>query len=288
MGFIYKITNTQNGKVYIGQTIYPVEWRWKTHLTSAYNQRYGDHNVLFHRAIRKHGIDAFTVEIIEECDNSKLNEREIFWIAYYKSFGEKGYNISRGGGGYRKYDDADILREWNLGYSISDISRRIGCGRGTVRARLISAGITNEEFRVRADIAIKEGKQKRVYQYDKNGNYLKCFYSVTEAAKEVKRNKANIAAAANGQIKSVGGYLWSYEKKETLNPIADKKGFSLVGKYDKDGKLLVIYTSLSSAESNNKDIGVSRKTLSTVVVNGNLYKGYYWRYIKIEKGIVYI
>lgn len=28
MGYIYKITNTQNGKIYIGQTVQSVSERW--------------------------------------------------------------------------------------------------------------------------------------------------------------------------------------------------------------------------------------------------------------------
>ena len=54
--FIYKITNTQNNKVYIGQTIRPVEERWRRHKTDALNNVLDTH---FARAIRKYGKDSF-------------------------------------------------------------------------------------------------------------------------------------------------------------------------------------------------------------------------------------
>lgn len=48
-------------------------------------------------AIRKHGKDNFIVELIETCEVSKLNEREIYFIDKYKSQGPNGYNLTKGG-----------------------------------------------------------------------------------------------------------------------------------------------------------------------------------------------
>lgn len=48
-------------------------------------------------AIRKHGKDNFIVELIEICEVSKLNEREVYFIDKYKSQGPNGYNLTKGG-----------------------------------------------------------------------------------------------------------------------------------------------------------------------------------------------
>jgi hypothetical protein len=48
------------------------------------------------RAIRKYGIDNFSFNIIEECKQNQLNERERYWIAYYNTFYD-GYNQTLGG-----------------------------------------------------------------------------------------------------------------------------------------------------------------------------------------------
>jgi group I intron endonuclease len=58
MGFIYKITNDINDKVYIGQTVATIEHRWKQHLRAAFIDNVGSH--LYH-AMRKYGQEHFFV-----------------------------------------------------------------------------------------------------------------------------------------------------------------------------------------------------------------------------------
>ena len=103
MGYIYKITNLINNKVYIGKTERTVNKRWKEHVKNAKTDKY--QNIILYRAMRKYGIDNFKVEAIDEVSNFEdLDEREIYWINYYQSCGEKGYNTTGGGeGGIKVY-----------------------------------------------------------------------------------------------------------------------------------------------------------------------------------------
>ena len=72
--WIYKITNIQNNKVYIGQTIRPVKDRFNRHINDAMNNILDTH---FARAIRKYGKENFTIEIIDEAKNQDgLNQKE--------------------------------------------------------------------------------------------------------------------------------------------------------------------------------------------------------------------
>jgi hypothetical protein len=59
--------------------------------------------------MNKYGIDKFKIEQIEECDDSIVNEREIYWIEYYQSF-KYGYNATKGGDG-KLYLDYDLICE---------------------------------------------------------------------------------------------------------------------------------------------------------------------------------
>lgn len=50
-------------------------------------------------AIAKYGWEIFTVEVLETCPVSKLNEREIFFIAVLNTKAPNGYNMTDGGDG---------------------------------------------------------------------------------------------------------------------------------------------------------------------------------------------
>lgn len=94
-GFIYKITNRVNNKVYIGQTHFTIEHRFKQHIK---NFNIEHRKQPLYMAFAKYGIENFNVEKIEEVECERLNEREIYWIAYYNSF-KNGYNATLGGDG---------------------------------------------------------------------------------------------------------------------------------------------------------------------------------------------
>ena len=93
MRFIYVIKNLVNGKVYVGQTL-NFSSRKSGHIHCA---KRGVQRPLY-CAIRKHGVENFLFEILEECDDSIVNEREQFWVTKFDSFNsEKGYNLTSGG-----------------------------------------------------------------------------------------------------------------------------------------------------------------------------------------------
>ncbi len=93
-GYIYKITNTVNGKVYIGQTIQDPQIRFKAH---AYELNRGvKKNRKFQNAWNKYGEESFEFSVVLECDEKDLNEKEREYIQKYDSF-EHGYNATIGG-----------------------------------------------------------------------------------------------------------------------------------------------------------------------------------------------
>ena len=97
MGVIYKLTNLKNKKIYVGQTI-QFEKRMNHHRHS--KQPGVD------AAIRKYGWENFSVEILEECPEEMLDEREIFWIAELNSMFPNGYNLTSGGNAKRIVSEA--------------------------------------------------------------------------------------------------------------------------------------------------------------------------------------
>lgn len=86
---IYLITDLTNGKKYVGQTINTKEQRWSGHLSG---------HLYVDNAIRKHGIENTTLETLEYVyEESKLNEKEQYWIKKLDTLIPNGYNILPGG-----------------------------------------------------------------------------------------------------------------------------------------------------------------------------------------------
>lgn len=106
---IYKITNKINGKIYIGKE-------------SKYSPEYFGSGIYIRRAIKKHGKNNFTKEILETCSSLKeLNKREKYWIKKLNSANrEIGYNLTDGG------DGGDT---WRLSNKRKELIKRLENGR---------------------------------------------------------------------------------------------------------------------------------------------------------------
>jgi len=88
---IYMFTNSVNGKRYIGKTSRPVEHRLNEHFSGKHIDK-----MPIVKAIKKHGKDNFSIEILFETDcKDELNLKEIEFINSHKP----EYNISPGGEG---------------------------------------------------------------------------------------------------------------------------------------------------------------------------------------------
>lgn len=101
---IYKIRNTVNGKVYIGQSK-NIYWRWMSHKCSLNHRRFENPHLQY--AWDKYGQDAFEFSIIELCEEDMLDSREIYWIQEYNATVD-GYNVKEGGNrhsGWKMTDD---------------------------------------------------------------------------------------------------------------------------------------------------------------------------------------
>jgi group I intron endonuclease len=100
MYFIYLIQNKLDLKIYVGQTRNP-KIRWNQHKVRAKNNS----PQYIHNAMRFHGVDNFTFQIIEEYSLEKdVNEAEEFWIQFFQTRDSNiGYNLTSGGCGSRGF-----------------------------------------------------------------------------------------------------------------------------------------------------------------------------------------
>lgn len=87
---IYKITNIENQKCYIGQAVNIAD-RWKQHIKRGVGAEAPTRNKLY-PAMYELGPEQFTFEILEECEKSLLDSREDYWQEFYQAK-EFGYSI---------------------------------------------------------------------------------------------------------------------------------------------------------------------------------------------------
>ena len=203
MAHIYKVTNTINGKIYIGQTIRPINTRWYFHIYDAMNC---NDDYYLHKAIRKYGADNFTIEEVEECSQSDLNSREIYWIEYFDSF-HNGYNLTIGGSGNKTIDTKRVYKLWDDGLSVLQIAEKMGNARSAIFL------ILSDYENFSAFEGNKRGShQKPVLMCDRNGNVLKKFDSIIDAQR--KTGLTHIGECCRKNRKTDGGYVWKFEQEE--------------------------------------------------------------------------
>ena len=208
-GFIYKITNNLNQKVYIGKTIGSIEKRWQEHKADAYKER--NEKRPLYNAIRKYGIENFSIEMIEECELSELSNREIYWIEEYHSF-SNGYNATLGGDGKILYDYDLIVDLLKQKHTTPEICKMLGCCSDVVRdiARKNNIPLTV--------INNFEATKKTVEQYSKTGEYIQSFESYADGArwlqeqgivkKDLNGVRGHISDVCRGKRKTAYGYIW--------------------------------------------------------------------------------
>lgn len=175
MRYIYLIRNLVNHKVYVGQTCNPSRRR-SGHFSNTKKQI--DHP--FYRSIQKHGVENFSFEVIEECSDDQIDDREIYWITYYDSCNrEFGYNIEPGGRGItnktrKKLSDVLKGNKYCVGRAATQetreklkkcwrivIEKRLGTREEKIEKRTCLCGnifeilVTNRKYRTRKTCSSK-------------------------------------------------------------------------------------------------------------------------------------
>lgn len=119
---IYALRNKAfPNKYYVGKSM-DIHARWNYD----YKRLHCKKQQKIYNALVKYGYDGFEKIILEECEKSVMNEREVYWIKYYNAV-ENGYNLKYGGQGGGSFagkkhtqEAKNRLREINLGKKLSD------------------------------------------------------------------------------------------------------------------------------------------------------------------------
>lgn len=183
---IYKITNTINGKNYIGQSHKTLEQRVKQYYEDYKYRAKGIRPII--QAMRDYGFEAFEFEVIVDgiTTQQELDEMEIYYIRKFDSI-NNGYNVYEGGNG-RTHDE---LTKIKIGLS------QMG-NKNHMYGKIGKLNATSKPI-----IELTTGV---VYE------------SACIAAQELNLNFSHICAVARGTRGSTGGYIFRYIDEDG-NPI---------------------------------------------------------------------
>ena len=277
MGYIYKIENNVNHKMYIGKTIYTIERRWYQHKINAKKDNYS--HMPLYSAIRKYGIENFNISCVEEVsDISLLSEREQYWIKYYDTY-NNGYNATLGGDGTMLYDYDTIWELWENNYTIKQISKEVVCNDFVVRTVLDIHNVSTQERIGRSyndQLKSHIPFQRVVHKIDINTNeIIETFLSVSEAAKSIECNDSYLSKVCKKSGVAFG-YKWEYGDNDYK-----KKNFSPhpVCQIDlSTGNVINTFPSISdAAKFVNGDTSYISKVCRGIQKSS---KGYGWKFLK--------
>lgn len=278
IGSIYVLYNTQNSKVYVGKTIQDYRKRFYRHKSNAKLQ----HLEFLYNAIRKYGWDNFEKFIIfqtEEVDDKNkiidlINDKETYYISLFKSNQKEfGYNICSGGEGKTGTINnncsisilqcdlkGNIIKEWP---SMHEVERQLGFSNKQISYFIYS---DKRKSSYKGYLWIKKSdyspdvfkdyhsRDKKVFVFDSDGNFIKDFSSANKASKELKLDLSNICNCCNGTTLTVGKYIALYDKNiqtrleqiknnsKVFNKILNKnKENVVINRYDFNGNFINSY-----------------------------------------------
>ncbi len=84
---------------------YGREGRFRCHVSEAFSTKQNQSHYL-NNAIRKHGVINFNVELLEYCEITDADEREIHYIKELNSLFPNGYNLKNGGNTFTHCDES--------------------------------------------------------------------------------------------------------------------------------------------------------------------------------------
>lgn len=186
---IYKIKNRLEGKSYIGKSL-NIQRRWMEHRTPKARG-----NDRLHDDIQRLGVENFDFEILEECSEDELSQKELSYIKKYKPFyntvGKKVSDETK-----RKISES-TKRWWN---NLPDEKKECVIAqnlKGPSKGHIVTA-----ETRKKISRKISEIQKQKVKCIETG----EIFNSVADFENYVGACTGTCAAYWKGKIKSVKGF----------------------------------------------------------------------------------
>jgi group I intron endonuclease len=236
--YIYIIHNLINNKIYVGQTK-DFEDRWRRHKRGAA----GDESYYLYNSMRKHGIENFTYNEVENFGNlDDCNYAEEFWIEFLHSCDRKiGYNMRKGGNNHELSQEIrDKISAAHMGKKASAETRK--------KMSDAHSGENNSMFgRKHTDESKQFMSELKVGKYDGENNP---FYGKTHTEETRKLMSENNTGLYVGEKNPMYGKTHTPEVRKFLSEI--NKSENQHKKKGKSWNIIEDYTGLLEKDSKDK------------------------------------
>lgn len=305
-GFIYKITNSINEKIYIGQTYASIPMRWHQHKSSSRMDRYK--HLPLYRAMNKYGIDKFEISCIKEINcfskdklKDKLNKEEIYYISQYNSISPNGYNLTIGGNNAAEHIKTAVCgydANGNLCLTFNSISEAgvyldnpsythiSACCKGEVQQacgyiwRYLGDDFDKYPVAITQEELDKKSCEIPVDQYTLDGIFIQSYESIRKALISIGKidGGSPISLCCKGLQNKAYGYVWRYKGHSFNEYEQTHKDWTPIDVYNINGELIGTFTSIMDGV---RQLGVERTSSSIIKCLcgiSNQCGGYVWRY----------
>lgn len=221
---IYKITNMQNGRVYIGSAKRFKE-RWSAHYRSLKNNYHS--NKFLQADFNKCGTDAFIFEVLEVTNGDRKKKRleaEQRYIDQWFDNKKQCYNLCNKASSpegcwsnnpektRRKHSEA-MKRLWSTTTFQEKVQKAVS---KWAKQRFLNQDnrkkLSRERMGEKNPMFGRCGKQhhnsRAVEQLSKTGMVVAVFENITLAGKTTNIRRSSISSVLNGRQKTAGGYFW--------------------------------------------------------------------------------
>lgn len=217
MAYIYKILNSVDDRIYVGNTTRSIDIRFAEHIKTSRRDRV--RNFPLYVAMNSYGADKFHFELIEEVADTIASEREAYWIGYFDSF-RNGYNGTFGGLGRPIVDydcDGDLICQiYQECSNIKETAQKTGYDIATVKKTLLRRNIailTSDEYLTKTygiPVIMYSNVNSCLLQFESANAAARYIHEIGSSIDSIGSSAGHILSVCRGKRKTAFGYLWKY------------------------------------------------------------------------------
>ena len=130
-----------------------------------------------------------------------------------------GYNLTDGGEGPNGVIVSEKTKAKMSAHRQGVNAHRYGKKMPESAKQMVSDKLKKKSVSLLSREKMASKKNKQVYQYTLNGDFVNVFDSATQAGQKTNINRGNLCACCRHVVRQAGGYFWSYEPIENPETI---------------------------------------------------------------------